>query len=107
MVEVDTGCLIISDPLRLGEILENELPSGEEAGLTGEFIGKTGRPFAIQATTGFGDGKFPVFAEIMSDPEFGDCVVALHIHLYPEYSLPRDEKEIEEMEAEYLKNVNS
>jgi hypothetical protein len=106
VIEVDTGQLVISDPSRLGEILDNDIPCEEESGLTGQFFGQAGRPFAILSQTGFGDGKFPVYAEIAHDPKYGDSVIALHIHLYPIYSLPGDGKEIEELEREYMAEMN-
>lgn len=114
-IEIDTGMLVISDPCRLDEVVESvdRLTGGppELWGTTGEFIGeKSKRSFAVMSMTGIGDGRYPVYAEIVDDPEWGERVIALHIHMGFGYSLcddPEVREELKKDEEEYLAHMNS
>ena len=109
-VEIDTGTLVISDPCNIGGL---ELDF-ENLGTTQQLLGepyKNGkeRKVAILSTTGLGDGRYPVFAEIV-DGEMGERVIALHIHLDFMYCFADDKrakKDIAKQEAEYLAMMNA
>ncbi len=105
-VEIDTGTLVIVDPCRINELNLGVFADGFDGQVTGETY-KNGRQrkIAVVSSTGIGDGRYPVFAEIVTTPQFGERVAALHIHLDPIYCFADDKKakkEITKMEAEYL-----
>jgi hypothetical protein len=55
------------------------------------------------SSTGLGDGKYPIFAEMING-----YVVALHIQFHPDYCLADDPevmKKIEKNEAAHLKTM--
>jgi hypothetical protein len=100
-VAIDTGHVVIVDPCRVDEVLEHfDGPLNVTAQL-GQFV--------VGSQTGLGDGRYPVFAEIINDENFGERVVALHVHLDPMYCFEGDPKvaaEIKKSGAEYLANAH-
>jgi hypothetical protein len=59
-IEVDTGRLAIVDPCRLDEV--DSFAEGQVIGNT--FGGVPNHKIAVISSTGFGDGTYPVFADI-------------------------------------------
>ena len=96
-VAIDTGHVVIVDPCRVGEVLDRFNEPLELTGQLGQFV--------VGSQTGLGDGKYPVFAEIVNDEHFGERVMALHVHFDPMYCFA-DAEQIKEEEAKYLAFMN-
>ena len=63
----------------------------------------------VGSQTGLGDGRYPVFAEIINHEKLGERVTALHIHFDPVYCFaddPRYFERIKEEEADFLAYMN-
>lgn len=98
-VAIDTGHVVIVDPCRIDEV---------EQRFDGTLEGQLGQ-FVVGSQTGLGDGRYPVFAEVMDHPELGKRVTALHIHFDPVYCFADDPKNaelIKQDEAEFLAFMN-
>ena len=98
-VAVDSGHVVIVDPCRVDEVEER---------FDGSLEGQLGQ-FVVGSQTGLGDGRYPVFAEVMNHPELGKRVTALHIHFDPVYCFADDPKNaelIKQNEAEFLASTN-
>jgi hypothetical protein len=105
-VAIESGSLLLADALfsdREDTFLDTEL--------TRHIQDQDGRSFVV-ASTGIGDGRYPVFAEFEELGRFGRRVVALHILCSPDYSFFRDPafpdaaKRVAEEEEEYLRFMN-
>jgi len=96
-VAIDTGHIVFVDPCRVDEVHDHFDGPLDLAGQLGQFV--------VGSQTGLGDGKYPVFAEIVNDEHFGERVMALHMHFDPMYSFC-DTEHIEEEEAKYLAFMN-
>ena len=100
-IAVDTGRLVILDPCRIDEVMEHL----DEPINLGKQLGE----FVVGSETGLGDGRYPVFAEIVNHESLGERVVALHVHLDPMYCFADDPKvavHIKESESQYLSEMN-
>lgn len=68
-VGVDTGRLLIIDPVNLDNISEDGLPEGEEDSALAEQVGPYGVGLLLN-NTGFGDGTYAVFVETIIEEEW-------------------------------------
>src|SRR5215469_2919992 len=106
-VPIDTGCLVLVDPCRVGQF--DEAPVVLE-GLSRQQLDDRSKCFAVTSTTGLGDGRYPIFAEIQQLGAWGERVVALHIFFHPSYCFadePEYAKRIAEEEKAYLMYMNN
>lgn len=105
-VAVDTGQVVIVDPCHIGEMdyldtctipdMKNQMAHFDKHGkwpkdkkkhpLTREIRDKLrnstwpkGTPIAVVSESGIGDFLYPVYAEIVNDPQLGERVASLHI----------------------------
>jgi len=93
--------VVIVDPCRVDEVQDRFNEPLELTGQLGQFV--------VGSQTGLGDGRYPVFAEIINDENFGERVVALHIHFDPMHSFADDAeyaKRISEEETQFLASMN-
>ena len=67
-VAIDTGHVVILDPCRVDEVLDRFNEPLKPAAQLGQFV--------VGSQTGLGDGRYPVFAEIINNEKFGERVVA-------------------------------
>src|SRR5580704_99888 len=80
-VAIDSGRIVILDPCRINAL--SQISDGP-INLTEQF-----GEFVVGSATGFGDGRYPVFATI-ADGHLGVIVVALHVFFDPIYAFADD-----------------
>jgi hypothetical protein len=100
-VAIDTGHVVIVDPCRVDEVQDRFHEPLEPTAQLGQFV--------VGSQTGLGDGRYPVFAEIINDEHVGERVVALHVHFDPMYCFADDPdyaKRIKDEEAQFLASMN-
>ena len=101
-IAVDTGQIVILDPSRVEELDKNPEDSSNLAEQLGEFV--------VRCSTGLGDGRYPVFADILDVPHVGTRVMAIHIFCDPVYCFADDPNYaavIAQRETDYLESQNS
>jgi hypothetical protein len=100
-IDIDTGTVIIGDPCCVGEFLDLDPTTGKKS---------KKKEKCVLSSTGIGDGRYPVFAELCNDEQYGEWVAALHIHFYPDYCFADDPAHaamIKKDEANFLREMNA
>jgi hypothetical protein len=89
-VAIDSGRVVILDPCRvdaLSQHLDSPINVTEQLG-----------EFVVGSVTGFGDGRYPVFATL-ADDHLEVLVLALHVCFDPIYAFADDPKYAQERTA--------
>ena len=95
-VAVDTGQIVILDPCRAEE-LDDWKPT--------DFGKKQLSEFVVSAPTGMGDGRYPVFADVLLLPDGDESLVGIYIDFNSLYCFaddPKFAKKIKQHEAKIL-----
>lgn len=87
-IRIDTGTVVIGDPVWIPKSFDKLFAGGEY--VWSQLSDSHGKGYAMACSTGLGDGTYPVFADILRHPHFGERVLGLHIPFSPAACLSND-----------------